>query len=114
MPKLEPPSFISETKSFETYKRDLERWSLLTDVKPELQAILVIHYLDGDPSGIKEKIDNGVDEKELNTTKGVEVLLNFLANIYKKDTIADAFEKYQNFAKLKRRPEVGMQAFIAE
>ena len=34
MTKLEPPSFISERKLFETYKRDLERWSKLTDVKP--------------------------------------------------------------------------------
>ena len=71
MTKIEPPSFISEEKTFETYKRDLERWSKLTDVKPELQAILVIYYLDGDPSSVKEKIDNGVEEKELNTTKGV-------------------------------------------
>ena len=103
MTKLEPPSFISERKSFETYKRDLERWSKLTDVKPELQAILVIHYLDGDPSGVKEKIDNGIEEEDLNTERGIEVLLNFLANIYKKDAIADAFEKYQDFTKLKRQ-----------
>ena len=48
MPKIEPPTFISETKSFETYKKDLERWALLTEVKPELQALLVVHYLDGD------------------------------------------------------------------
>ena len=56
MTKLELPSFISERKSFETYKRDLERWSKLTDVEPELQAVLVVYYLDGDPSGMKEKM----------------------------------------------------------
>ena len=28
--KLKPPNFISEKKSFETYKKDLERWSNLS------------------------------------------------------------------------------------
>ena len=53
---IEPPSFISETKSFETYKKDLERWALLTTLEPAKQALMVVHLLDGDPSGIKEKI----------------------------------------------------------
>ena len=53
---IEPPSFISETKSFETYKKDLERWVLLTTLEPAKQALMVDHLLDGDTSGIKEKI----------------------------------------------------------
>ena len=30
--QIEPPTFISETKSYETYKRDFERWCLLTSL----------------------------------------------------------------------------------
>ena len=30
--QIELPTFISETKSYETYKRDFERWCLLTSL----------------------------------------------------------------------------------
>ena len=92
MPKLEPPSFISETKTFEAYKRDVERWTKLTEVKEELQALLIVHHLDGHVSGIKEKIDNALEEKNLACKEGVINLLKFLEGIYKKDSISDAFE----------------------
>ena len=114
MPKIEPPTFISETKSFETYKKDLERWALLTNVKPELQALLVVHYQDGDASGVKGKIDAGIDEEELKTTEGIKSLLNFLATIYKVDALADSFEKYMQFEQLQRKPGVAIQEFISE
>ena len=51
---IEPPSFINETKSFETYKNDLVRWLQLTSLDKNMQALHVVHMLDGDPSGIKE------------------------------------------------------------
>ena len=43
---LEPLSFISEKKSFETYAKDLKRWALLTSVAKEKQALIVLLYLD--------------------------------------------------------------------
>ena len=46
---IEPPSFLSENKSFDTYKKDLERWAERTTLPAEKQALLVVHYLDGDP-----------------------------------------------------------------
>ena len=69
----EPPSFISETKSFETYSRDLKRWALLTSVKKEMQALVVLHCLDG----IKEKVDAQIDETKLQSDEGIETLLQF-------------------------------------
>ena len=112
--KLEPPAFISEAKSFETYKRDLERWSKLTSVKPELQAFMVVHHLDGNVSGVKDKIDNGLTDEKLNCTDGIKNLLNFLEAIYKKDTMSDAFDKYKDFTQIRRKGDAGIQAFIAE
>ena len=114
MPKLEPPSFISETKSFEAYKRDVNRWSQLTEVKVELQALLIVHYLDGHSSCAKEKIDNGVPEEKLSCKDDVKNLLAFLENIYKKDTISDAFDKFKEFTSIRRKPETTVQSFIAE
>ena len=68
---LEPPSFISETKSYETYEKDLKRWALLTSVDEKKQALMVVHYLDGDPSGIKDKIDAELEDAKLQCTEGI-------------------------------------------
>ena len=72
---LEPPSFISETKSLKTYSKDLKRLSLLTSVAKEKQALMVFHYLDGDPSGIKEKVDAQIEEETLQSKDGLNKLL---------------------------------------
>ena len=112
--QIEPPSFISETKSYETYKRDLERWCLLTSLDKKVQAVMVVHCLDGDPSGIKDKIDAGITDAELQSEDGVQVLLEFLEKIYKKDTLADSFDKYISFEKLRRKPGISIQQFIPE
>ena len=74
----------------------------------------MIHFLDGHESGIKEKIDNGLSDEKLTNKDGIKNLLGFLADIYKKDTISDAFDKYKEFTKLRRKQETGLQAFIAE
>ena len=114
MSKIEPPSFINETKSYETYEKDLKRWSLLTSVPQEKQALMVLHFLDGDPSGIKDKIDEEVTEDDLQSKDGIKKLLNFFEKIYKKDSLADGFDKYISFEKLRRSPNTSIQEFIPE
>ena len=39
--KLEPPSFVSEKKSYEAYKRELKIWSIATGVSKDKQALVV-------------------------------------------------------------------------
>ena len=111
---IEPPSFISETKSFETYKKDLERWALLTTLDPAKQALLVVHLLDGDASGIKEKIDEGVSDDDLKSTDGISKLLEFFKSIYEKDSLSDGFEKYIAFERFRRNQGKSIQEFIPE
>ena len=83
---IEPPSFISETKSYETYERDLKRWAKLTSVDETKQALMVVHYLDGDPSGIKDKIDAEIEDVKLQCKEGITNLLEFLKKVYQKDS----------------------------
>ena len=52
----EPPTFISETKSYAAYKTDLKIWSRITGVPKKNQAEVVVYGLEGHPTGIKEKI----------------------------------------------------------
>ena len=111
---LEPPSFINESKNFETYERDLKRWSLLTNIPKPKQALMVLHYLDGDPSGIKEKVDEEISEEVLLSERGIEALLEFFKKVYKRDSLADGFEKYMSFERLKRSPNTAIQDFIPE
>lgn len=109
----EPPAFISETKTFATYKRDLKRWAKLTDLKPEQQADMVVHCLDGHSSGIKEKIDTQVEEAKLSCEEGIDNLLTFLEKVYKVDEWADSFEKYTAFEKCVRTKGQSVQEFMA-
>ena len=111
---LEPPSFISEIKSYETYEKDLKRWALLTSVDVKKQALMVVHYLDGDPSGIKDKIDAELEDEKLQCNEGINNLLEFFKKIYQKDSLADGFNKYISFGKLRRSPNTSIQEFIPE
>ena len=111
---IEPPAFISETKSFETYKKDLTRWSMLSSTEKSKQALMVLHFLDGHPSGIKEKVDAKIEETKLVSEQGIDNLLTFFETIYKKDSLADGFDKYISFEKLTRSANTTVQEFIPE
>jgi hypothetical protein len=38
---------------------------------------MVLHYLDGHPSGIKEKVDAEIQESQLQSNEGIKELLEF-------------------------------------
>ena len=111
---LEPPSFVSDSKKFSEYKKDLLRWSRLTSVKPELQAEMVVYRLEGYPSNIKEKIVTQIGDELENNEEGIKVLLEFLETIYDEDELADTYEKYVDFKKKKRRKDEPIHTFIAD
>ena len=96
-----------------TYEKDLKRWVLLTSVNETKQALMVVHYLDGDPSGIKDKIDSEVKDEKVQCKEGIATLLDFLKKIYQ-DSLADGFDKYISFGKLRRSPNTSIQEFIPE
>ena len=102
--QLEPPSFISENKKFPEYKRDLERWSRLRSIKPELQAETVIYMLQDHPSRIKEKIDTKLGDELINNKEGIKLWLEFLSTIYGDDDISDAYRRYVAFITRQRSP----------
>ena len=87
---------------------------MLTTVAKDKQALIVLHYLDGDLSGIKDKIDEEIEESTLMSTNGIKTLLEFFKKIYKKDSLADGFEKYMAFEKMRRSPNTSIQEFIPE
>ena len=94
--------------------KDLKRWALLTSVAKEKQALMVFHYLEGDSSGIKEKVDVQIEEETLQSEDGMNKLLKFFEPIYKKYSLADGFEKYISFDKFRRSANTPVQEFISE
>jgi hypothetical protein len=79
---LEPPFFISETKAYAAYKKDLESWSRLTSLDKKDQVEMAVFWLTDHPSKIKEKILARMGEEFEDNRNGVEDLIVFLDEVY--------------------------------
>ena len=110
----EPPTFVSELKSYAEYKSDLLMWSRITSIPKKNQAEVVVYNLDGHPSRIKEKIVLNIGEEIQDAVDGIQKLITYLDSIYKVDDMADAWLKYKNFQKLTRTEISTINDFIAE
>ena len=64
-------------------------------VEKKKKALMVLHFLDRHPSRIKEKVDEEINETVLHSDDRLKVLLEFFEKIYKKDSLADGFDKYE-------------------
>lgn len=111
---FEPPTFMSETKTYETYKEDLYMWSRITSVPKKNQAEVVVYGLEGHASRIKEKIVLNIGSKIKENDNGIQELIAFLDTIYKADEMADAWAKYKAFQKVSRKDNTNINDFIAD
>ena len=79
--KLEPPTFISDKKSYEAYKRELKVWSIATSLEKSKQALVVALSLPEEhDSNIKEKVFSELDTDDLNTDDGLKILIETSIN----------------------------------
>ena len=112
--RIEPPTFVSDKKSYAAYKADLKMWSRITSLEKKVQAEMVVYCLEGDPSRIKEKITTQLGEKLVNNEDGINELIKFLDTIYTKDDMADAWDKFGDFNSFTRKQTQSMGEFIAD
>ena len=110
----EPPAFVSESKSYSTYKTDLYMWSRITSVPVKNQAEVVVYGLEGHPSGIKEKITINIGDKIKDAEDGIAQLVKYFDTIYEEDEMAAAWGKYKTFQKVVRSDNMLVNHFIAE
>jgi hypothetical protein len=110
---IKPPSFVSDTKSYAEYKEDLKRWSRLTSIEKKHQADMVVYCLEGDPSGVKEKIVTQISDKIIEKDNGIDELITFLDGIYAKDDMADAWDRFKEFSSCTRKDNQSISDFIA-
>jgi hypothetical protein len=109
-----PPAFVSDTKCYADYKADLQMWSRISSLDPKLQAEVVVYRLEGDPSRIKEKIVTQIGEKLKDNADGMKELILFLDGIYEKEDMAEAWDRYIDFASATRKDDQSMAEFIPE
>ena len=111
---MEPPAFVSDTKSYAEYKFDLEVWSRICGLDKRVQAEMVVYRLDGHPSRIKEKVNTQLGSKLKGNEDGIKELIDFLDTIYSKDDMADAWDKFSEFSNFVKASDQSMSEFIAE
>lgn len=109
---IQPPSFVSDLKTYAEYKEDLKRWSRLTSLDKKLQAEMVIYHLDNHPSRIKEKIVSEVAADKLQSADCITHLITFLDEVYGKDEMTDMWEKYKLFSHHFRKPNEAINDFL--
>ena len=81
----EPLLFVSHTKLYNIYKKDLKIWSRITEEKKELQAKAVVFSLKDQASNIMEKIQADIWDKLEGNKQGIDKLIKYLDGIYLKD-----------------------------
>ena len=102
---LEPPSFVSDEKTYAQYKADLQMWSRISGIEKKAQAETVVYRLEGDSSRIKDKVMTQIGDKITNNENGITVLLEFFDTIYDKDEMADVWDKFSDFSTFSRKTE---------
>ena len=112
--KVLPPKFIDDASGYPEYKKKLLRWSRITKVEVEKQAEVVLHYLEGHPSGIQEKIDTALGEEIEDQVDGMKKLIEYMDSIYAEDEMTTAWTKYKEFVRLKKNVDQPVVEFIAE
>ena len=108
--RSEPPAFISPKTNkqvpFEDYRLELEAWTLSTDVEKEKQAVIAARSLPAFLDGVKlrNKVMKDVTLVELDKDTGMNKLLEWLDNRFKKDENTEGFKYFKEWMSLERDP----------
>ena len=77
---------------------ELTAWTYVTDLDKEKQGIAVALSLpENDSSQIRDKVFSELKIEDLNANDGVDILIRFMDNVFKKDELTDMYEQYTNF-----------------
>ena len=112
--KALPPKFIDDASGYPEYRKNLLRWSRISKVENEKQAEVVLYYLQGQPSGIQEKIDTALGDQVEDKADGLKKVVDFMDTIYAEDDMTTAWTKYKEFIRLKKDSSQPVIEFIAE
>ena len=105
-PQIPVPSFQDDSDIYESWRKDVERWCLLSNLTPAKKALQVHFALTG-----KAKIaSNQIPNDELTIT----LLLEKLDEIYMPDKVHRIVNIFHEMYSLKKDPDMNINEYICE
>ena len=109
-----PIPILTTEKSYERYKTELNCWLKLSSLEKSKQGLAVALSLpDAHPSKIKDTVFTQLTVDELSADKGIEELIKLFDKHLGKDSLSDAFDKFNDFERFTRSTE-SINEFIGE
>ena len=110
---LQPPDMISNANDLEIYKKRLRRWSRLSSLSPQVQFDLVLNSIEV-THPLCNKLEEEIGDSNEAATRGIEVLLSKLDEIYGREEEIDAFKNYVEFEEKVRKEGQDLLEYINE
>ena len=107
---IKNPPVFGEKSDYDVWKRDIALWQKVTDVKNEMQAIVIHLSL----SGKARQIYSELTETELEGADGVKTLMGKLDRVFSQDINWKCFNAYLAFEEYRREPDVKIDDYLCE
>ena len=104
-----------EDKPYERYIEELKALTFATDLAKEKQGLAVaLSFPESDESQIRDKVFSEVKMDDLKKADGIDILINFMDNLFKTDELTEVYEAYVNFDQYRRIPSESMEKYVIE
>ena len=106
---------IPEFKStnYELWKKEIEAWTVVTDLNKEKQAVAVVLNLPDDKV-IKEKVFEELTLEKLNSKNGLSILFEFLDKHLFHDDVKNCLNKFEEFENFERGPKENIRDYVSQ
>ena len=104
------PVFDSKSEDYETWKKDIQIWSRLTDIEKKKQALAVHLSL----SGRARQATSELKIDQLESDNGLKTLLEKLDRIFMQDENWKCFNAYLDFENLRKSSDQSVDEFLSE
>ena len=114
--KIPTPSYY-HGQNYENYKKEVEIWQAITTIAEDKQGLHLLLNLPGkdkDPLGIKDKLLEKVEIKELSKKDGVEKYLSCMDAFLGRDELQEGWERFEQFDSFIRSPDQSWMEFITD
>ena len=96
------PTKFNEKMSYSAWRNKIKMWEIVTSVDKKERAIIVL--LDALEENVKaEKAVRDLRVEELNTTDGMNILLNKLDVVFKSEKVGEAYNAYSKFITFQKK-----------
>ena len=107
---IKNPPVFDQKSDYDVWKKDIELWQKLTDLKPEQQAIAIHLSL----TGKARQASSELSVDELSKAGGVKALMTRLDRVFSEDKNRKCFNADLAFEEYRREPDVAKDDYLCE